>query len=130
MIVAQPGVLNPVNVIMTYVDRLRSVQKEANGLLFPSLTSSSKGDGVLETAASYKAVLSPFKEAVVKAGVSADASSFGLHSMRRGAATNAANNGASDHVIQKQMRVATVKTVRRYSSLNTVYLRSAVFQII
>ena len=56
---------------------------------------------------------------------SADASGFGLHSMRRGAATNAANNGASDHVIQKQMRVATVETVRRYSSLNTVSLRSA-----
>jgi integrase len=108
VIVALPGVLNPVNVILTYVHRLRLVQKEENGLLFPSLTSSSKGDGVLKSAASYKAVLSPFKKAVVKAGVSVDASSYGLHSMRRGAATSAANNGASDHAIQKQMRVAVL----------------------
>ena len=44
--------------------------------------------------------------------------SFGLHS------TTAANNGVSGHVIQKQMRVGTVKTVRRYSSLNLETLKT------
>ena len=62
MIVALPGVLSPVNVILTYVHRLILIQKEENGLLFPSLTSSSKGDGVLKKAASYKAVLSPSRK--------------------------------------------------------------------
>ena len=107
------------------MDRLQSVHKATSGLLFPALTSSAKGDGVLQKPASYKAVLGLFKEAVIRSGVATDSSSFGLHSMRRGAATSAANNGASDHVIQKQMRVATVATVRRYSSLNIVSLKSA-----
>jgi site-specific recombinase XerD len=125
VIVALPGILNPVNVILTYVHRLKLIQKEENGLLFPSVTSLSKGDGVLESAASYKAVLSQFKKAVIKAGVSVDALSYGLHSVRRGAVTSAANNGAWDHSIQKQMRVASGETVRRYASLDTVSLRAA-----
>ena len=125
VIAAQTGVLNPVNVILAYMDRLQSVHKEANGFLFPTLTHSAKGDGVVQKPASYKAVNELFKKAVVDSKVAIDASNFGLHSMRRGAATSAANNGASDHIIQKQMRVSTVETVRRYSSLNTVTLKTA-----
>ena len=131
MIAGQPGILNPVTVILRYMDRLQSVHKAADGLLFPALTYSAKGDGVLQKPASYRAVLHLFKAVVVESGVAADSSSYGLHSMRRVAATTAANNGVPDHVIQKQMRVATVETVRRYSSLNTDTLKkacSAVFQ--
>ena len=125
VIAAQPGRLNPVNVILKYMHRLRAIQKTENGLLFPSVTSSSKGGGVLASAASYKAVLSQFKNAVIKTGVSMDAASYGLHSMRRGAVTSAANNGASVHAIQKQMRVASGETVKRYASLDTRSLKAA-----
>lgn len=131
VIASQPGILNPVTVILKYMDRLQTVHKAADGLLFPALTFSAKGDGVLQKPASYRAVLKLFKAAVVESGVAADSSSYGLHSMRRGAATTAANNGASVHVIQKQMRVMTAETVKRYSSLNSDTLKtacSAVFQ--
>ena len=55
--------------------------------------------------------------------------SFGLHSMRRGAATTATNNGVLDHVIQKQMRVATGETVRRYSTLTLKTLKTAILAV-
>ena len=45
--------------------------------------------------------------------------------MRRGAATSAVNNGASDHSVQKQMRVMSVSTVRRYASLDKEALKAA-----
>ena len=72
---------------------------------------------------------------LVEAGVTDDPSSFGLHSMRRGAATSAVNNGASDHSVQKQMRVMSVSKVRQYSTLKytIIYLKqnkSDIFNIV
>ena len=45
--------------------------------------------------------------------------------MRRGAATCAINNGAPDHLVMKQMRVASVQTVHRYSTLDAASLKIA-----
>ena len=70
---------------------------------------------VLEEAATNYCVRNQFKKVVVEAGIRSEASSFGLHSMRRGGATAAVNKGASDHAVMKQMRVSTTATVRRYA---------------
>ena len=72
-----------------------------------------------------RSVLKQFKLMLVEAGVTDDPASYGLHSMRRGAATNAVNNGATDHSVQKQMRVSSMATVRRYATLNKAALKSA-----
>ena len=125
VIAGQPGPKNPVTVILSYMDRLATVDKSVDGFLFPALRSTSAGDSVLARPASYNSVLRQFKEVVTAAGVSADPSTFGLHSMRRGAVTAAINNGATDHAVQKQMRVASGATVRRYASLSDVMLKSA-----
>ena len=110
--------LDPVKVVLAYIDRLSKTPGNKKGLLFPALHSSAKGDRALDKPASYKAVLSQFKVAVVEAGVTTDPSTFGLHSMRRGGVTAAVNAGASDHAVSKQMRVAGVETVRRYATLD------------
>ena len=125
VVAGQPGLLNPVKVISAYTDRLKSVSKVADCLLFPALRSSARGDAVLDRPASYESVLKQFKAVVVEAGVTADPSSYGLHSMRRGAVTSAVNNGATDHAVMKQMRVSTNDTVRRYASLDKASLKSA-----
>ena len=125
VVAGQPGLLNPVKVISIYTDRLKAVSKVADGLLFPALRSSAGKDAVLDRPASYESVLKQFKAVVVEAGVTADPSSYGLHSMRRGAVTSAVNNGATDHAVMKQMRVNTLDTVRRYASLDKASLKSA-----
>ena len=102
-----------------------------DGFLFPALCSSAARDSVLDSLASYESVLKQFKLVLVEAGVTGDPSSFGLHSMRRGVATSAVNNGASDHSVHKQMRVMSVSTVRRYATLDKAALKlgsSAVFR--
>ena len=81
---------------------------------------------MLDKPASYDCVSSQFKEAVVAAKVSTDASSYGLHSMRRGAVTAAVNSDSvSDHAVMKQMRVASTSTVRRYATLDKNSLKKA-----
>ena len=125
VIAGQPGSFNPVTVILSYMERLGKVDKSPDGFLFPALRSTSKGDGVLPRPASYNSVMRQFKEAVVAAGVAADPADYGLHSMRRGAVTSAINNGTSDHCVQKQMRVGSGATVRRYATLDIVSLKSA-----
>ena len=122
---------DPVKVVLAYIDRLSKTPGNKKGLLFPALHSSAKGDRALEKPATYKAVLRQFKEILVEAGVTADPSTFGLHSMRRGGVTAAVNAGASDHAVSKQMRVAGVETVRRYATLDKSMLAdtsSAIFR--
>ena len=121
----QAGSLDPVKVISLYMDRLREVNKGLDSRLFPALRSTAAGDMVLDRPASYRSVLKQFKLILLEAGVTDDPSSYGLHSMRRGAATSAVNNGASDHSVQKQMRVMSVSTVRRYASLDKEALKAA-----
>ena len=125
VVAGQTGPLDPVKVISIYMDKLRAVDKSLYGRLFPALRSTAAGDVVLDRPASYRSVLKQFKLVVVEAGVTDDPSSYGLHSMRRGAATSAVNNGASDHSVQKQMRVMSVSTVRRYASLDREALKAA-----
>lgn len=119
------AVLDPVEVITKYMARLSKTPGNINNFLFPSLHSSAKGDYVLQTVASYKCVLKQFKTVVKETGISSDPSSFGLHSMRRGGVTSAINNGATDHAVQKQMRVSSMSTVRRYATLNKKSLSTA-----
>ena len=119
VLASQPKMaLNPVDVVRAYIKRLQSVGASQESFLFPSLRCTSGGYVVLEEAASYDCVRNQFKEVVVDAGIRSEASSFGLHSMRRGGATTAVINGASDHAVMKQMRVSTTATVRRYASLD------------
>ena len=125
VIASQPGLLNPVRVILAYMVRLAEVDKSSDGFLFPALRVTTRGESVLPRPASYESVLRQFKEAVVAAGVAAEPAAYGLHSMRRGAVTSAINNGASDHAVQKSMRVASGSTVRRYATLSDGALKSA-----
>ena len=125
VLAGQPGLLNPVKVISIYMDRLKAAHKLTDCFLFPALRSSAAGDSILDGLASYESVLKQFKLLLVEAGVTSDPSSFGLHSMRRGAATSAVNNGASEHSVQKQMRVLSVSTVRRYATLDKAALKAA-----
>ena len=48
-----------------------------------------------------------------------------MHSFRRGGVTTAVNNGCSEHIVQKQMRVASTATVHRYATLSRKTLAKA-----
>ena len=50
---------------------------------------------------------------------------YGTHSFRRGGVTPAVNNGCSENVVQKQMRVASSSTVARYATLSRASLAKA-----
>lgn len=117
--------LDPVRVVLSYMDRLDTVSGNTNQLLFPAVASSAKGDRSLDRPATYKSVLKQFKELVVEAEVAIDTSTFGLHSMRRGGVTEAINAGASEHAVMKQMRVSTVGTVHRYATVDKHMLAGA-----
>ena len=86
--------INPVQVIRVYMSRLEGVSGNKSRLLFPNLTSSSKGDLSLDKPASYDSVLNQFKSLVREAGLSTNPADFGLHLMRRGGVTAAVNGGA------------------------------------
>ena len=98
---------------------------ERDGRLLPSFRCTTSGYRVLDKPASYDCVRQQFKELLVEAGVTADPASFGLHSCRRGAVTGAVNSGVSDHIVMKQMRVASTSTVTRYATLNKKELKKA-----
>lgn len=118
--------INPVVVVQSYMDRLKKEAGQGkDGLLFPSFRCTTSGYSVLDMPASYDCVRNQFKEVLVKAEVTADPASFGLHSMRRGAVTGAVNGGVSDHIVMKQMRVASTSTVTRYATLNKKELKKA-----
>ena len=111
--------INPVQVIEVYMSGLEVVSGNKSRLLFPALASSSKGDLSLDKPASYDSVLNQFKSLVGEAGLSTNPGNFGLHSMRRGGVSAAVNKGAD-----KQMRVASSSTVRRYATLDSKNLTS------
>ena len=74
--------VNPVDVICQYIDRLKMVKGNLKGFLFQALRSTSKGNSSLDKPASYKAVLDQFRSIVKEAGIASDPSAFELHSMR------------------------------------------------
>ena len=117
--------LDPVRVVLGYMDRLDTVDGNTNQFMFPALASSAKGDRVLNRPATYKSVLRQFKELIVEAEVATDPATFGLHSMRRGGVTEAINAGASEHAVMKQMRVSSVGTVHRYATVDKHMLAAA-----
>ena len=98
---------------------------ERDGLLLPSFRCTTSGYRVLDQPASDNCVRKQFKEVLVMAGVTADPATFGLHNMRRGAVTGAVNSGVSDHIVMKQMRVASTSTVTRNTTLNKKELKNA-----
>jgi integrase len=113
---------DPVKIVGRYIGRLQQVPGNHSSWLFPAVNSSKRGDSAKDKPASYNSVLEAFRNTLVEAKVTSNPSEFGLHSMRRGAATAAVNNGASDHAVRKQMRVATVGTVHRYATVNSKLL--------
>lgn len=118
VILDQPQLkINPVFVIKFYLRKLQELGKGSQ-LLFPALRTRGKKVGLLNFAASYDCVLKQFRKYAEKAGIAGSPKDYGLHSCRRGAVTTSANNGCDDHTIQKQMRVASTSTVRRYATLN------------
>jgi integrase len=126
MMTSQPQLaINPVRVLQAFLERLRALGAGDESWLFPSLSSSVNSAFLLNKPASYNCVLKQFKAIVVEAGVEGTPGDYGLHSMRRGAATFAKNNGCDDHTVMKQMRVASVNTVQRYASLDKKVLSAA-----
>jgi integrase len=117
--------LDPVAVICAYIDRLVGLGAGADSWLFPAVAGVGSKTVLLDRPASYGCVLKQFKLAAEAAGVEGSPRDYGLHSMRRGAVTGAANKGCSDHVIMKQMRVASVSTVQMYASLDRPKLAEA-----
>ena len=53
-----------------------------------------------------------------------DFSGLNFHFLTRGGVTAVVNGGASEHFVQKQLRVASGATVRRYASVNKANLCS------
>ena len=120
------GRVSPVNLLRDYLARLSSIEGNEDGWLFPGLKAKRKTWVSLNEPASYASVASDFKAAVKEAGlVPSNGGDFGLHSMRRGAATEAVNAGAGEHAVMKQMRVVSISTVRRYATLSDDMLRKA-----
>ena len=76
------AVVNPVELICQYMDRLEMVRGNLKGFFFPALQSTSEGDSSLDKPASYISVLAHFKAIKMEAGVASNPSFFGLHSMR------------------------------------------------
>ena len=74
--------VNPVEVICCYMNRLKKVQGNSKGFLFPALRYTRNGDLSMNEPATYKAVLDQFKSIVKEAGVASSPSAFGLHFMR------------------------------------------------
>ena len=125
VILNQPQLkVNPVLVIKFYVRKVQEFGKDSQ-LLFPAVRTRGKKVGLLDYAASYDCVLKQFKKYAGKAGIAGSPKDYGLHSCRRGAVTTSANNGCDDHTIQKQMRVASTSTVRRYATLDKKRLGKA-----
>ena len=118
VLVSQPKMrVNPTEVVRFYKEKIQSIAAE-DSFLFPSLRCRGKKVVVLDHAASYDCVLKQFKFFAKKAGVSGKPQEYGLHSIRRGGVTAAANNGCDDHTLRKQMRVASTETVARYATLS------------
>ena len=76
------AVVNPVEVICRYMNRLGKVQGNSKGFLFPALRSTNKGDSSLNEPATYKTVLDQFKSIIKEAGVASNPAAFGRNSMR------------------------------------------------
>lgn len=120
------GEVSPVSVLKAFLTRLELLEGNEGSWLFPGLRSQRGTLLSLNEPASYEAVARDFKKVVGEAGlVASNGGEFGLHSMRRGAVTEAVNAGADEHFVMKQMRVVTSSTVRRYATVNTAMLRKA-----
>ena len=119
------GSINPVKLLLSYVSRIKCLDGNADKWLFPSFGFKGRKLVVLNEPASYDCVANQFKLFGGKCGLDHSIEDYGLHSFRRGAVTTAVNNGCSEHVVQKQMRVASTATVARYATLSKERLAEA-----
>ena len=117
--------VNPVEVVKVYIRRLKELDGNDTGFLFPAFASRKGVLTCLPRVASYESVLHQFKNFANKLGLEGSPADYGLHSFRRGAVTHSINNGCVDHVVMKQMRVASVSTVHRYATLSNDMLANA-----
>ena len=97
---------------------LKKVKGNEGNLLFPSLACVNPRIRSLDKPASYDCLLNQFKALIIEAGVSKEAIGYSLYSLRRGGVTAAVNAQVTEHYIQKQMRVSSASTVRKYSTVN------------
>ena len=125
MVVGQTfGGQNPVAIIREFMKRLKMTSGEGEWL-FPALKRKGKMILKLNAPASYDSLSNQFKRHGFKTGFDFPIKDYGTHSFRRGGVTTAVNNGCSEHVVQKQMRVASTATVNRYATLGRKTLAMA-----
>ena len=125
MVVGQKfGGQNPVFIIREYIKRLKLTNGEGEWL-FPALKRKGKKIFKLNAPASYDSLSGQFKRHGFRTGLDFPIKEYGMHSFRRGGVTTAVNNGCSEHIVQKQMRVASTATVHRYATLSRKTLAKA-----
>ena len=118
---------NPVEILKYYLGVIKS---HGNAKwLFPALRCRGRKIVLLDYPVSYDCVLKQFKGFAMDAKVTGSPRDYGLHSFRRGGVTTAVNNGCDEHTVQKQMRVASTKTVSRYATLSRRRLKRANFAL-
>ena len=114
---------NPVAILKQYLVLIKRYDNAK--WLFPALRCRGRKIVLLDNPVSYDCVLKQFKGFARVSEITGSPSDYGLHSCRRGGVTTSINNGCDDHTIQKQMRVASTKTVSRYATLSRKSLRKA-----
>ena len=120
ILASQPDLLcDPFLVLRTYVNRI-SLLKDPEFFLFPAM----RGSSFNTIPASYDAVRTQFKEILVNAKIVNNPENFGLHSCRRGAVSNAVNQGGDPFLIAKAMRVKTVGIVHHYAKVDDNNLKN------
>ena len=93
----------PVSLLKRYLDKFR-IPPNSRDLIFKPI---SKGKGFCKLVSpdkpiSYSCIRDEFRRDLKNIGV--DLSKFGLHSLRSGGATSAANNGVNDRIFQRHGR--------------------------
>ena len=115
--------LELVDVIKFYIQKL-SHWGDSGQILFPTLWRRGNLVKPLRKIASYNCVLKQFKTWAEITKIKGKPADYGLHSFRRGAVTNAANNNCGDHLIMKAMNFFC-KKVHTYATLNAKTLSQA-----
>ena len=124
VILSQPHLdFNPVDILRHYLGRIKTFNNCK--WLFPALKCRGKKVELSDDPVSYDCVLRQFKRYAKIGKITGSPQDYGLHSCRRGGVTTAINNGCDEHTVQKQMRVASTKTVARYATLSRNRLKRA-----
>ena len=115
---------NPVTIIREYIRRLKMTNGDGEWL-FPALKRRGKKILKLNAPVTYDSLSVQFKRHGCKTALDFPLKDYGTHSFRRGGVTTAINNGCNEHIVQKQMRVASTAIVHRYATLTRQTLAQA-----